>query len=170
MWLQGSLGCSSQRNWPVMRRCTPQWPAGSPCCSSSAIRYLPRRCQWPTRQPWRATQNSSGSGGQATARARSTSIRSMLKSWSCRSRPRRTVSTSGSSGTDGRSSGAQAATTLAAAMLALTEPAGTGISVAGGLQQQKPQPGDRLGLHGIKPVIGRWLRPSRARSRRSCWC
>ena len=99
VWLQGSFGLSIQRNCPVIRRCTPQWPASAPDRVRRAIKYLPRRIHCSTLQPSRAEQNCSGTGGEAMARARKTSTRSIVKPWVWRSRPRRTVSTSGSSGT-----------------------------------------------------------------------
>ena len=113
VWRQGSWGCSSQRNWPVMRRCTPQWPASlapsPPGRLRLAIRYLPRRCQPSRRLPSRAWQKAAGSGGAAIARARSTSTRAISKPRVWRSRPRRTVSTSGSSGKVGEPAGVQVA-------------------------------------------------------------
>ena len=155
VWRQGSWWLTIQRNWPVMRRCTPQWPASSPSRSSVAIRYLPRRCQAVTVQPSRALQNSSGSGGAAMARARSTSTWAIWKPTTWRSRPRRTVSTSGSSGT-----AVSRAQGWAGAWERRWQPVTARSPTCCQAGDQKLSPAGARGR----------IRPCRARSRRSCWC
>ena len=93
--LHGSEGCSCHWNWPVMRRCTPQTP---PSGSRAAIRYFPLRCHCPTVIPQRPATNSSGPPGLAMALGLQTSTCAILKSTRRSASPRRTVSTSGSSG------------------------------------------------------------------------
>ena len=85
---------SPSSSWPLM----PRWAsrASSP---TDSHRYLPRRRALPKPRPASAAANSSGPARcLRTARGCSTCTVSMVRPVTCRSRPRRTVSTSGSSG------------------------------------------------------------------------
>src|SRR4051794_17098801 len=91
-----SAGCTS--SWPLMPRC----PRRASPESSGSQRYLPRRrAAVKTRPVSRAAKSSAPGRCRRTGRGCSTSTDSIVRSSTCASRPRRTTSTSGSSGTGG---------------------------------------------------------------------
>src|SRR6478735_1044806 len=84
------------RIWPLI----PRWPRRASPLSSGSQRYFPRRRADSTRRPASAVANPAGPrGSRRTGRGCSTSTAAMVAPTTWRSRPARTTSTSGSSGT-----------------------------------------------------------------------
>src|SRR6476619_3958364 len=89
-----SAGCTSI--WPLM----PRWPSRASPVSKGSHRYLPRRrASVNVRPVSRATKSSGPARCRRTGRGCSTSTAATGRWSTCASRPRRTTSTSGSSGT-----------------------------------------------------------------------
>src|SRR6478672_279504 len=92
-------GCTS--SCPLI----PRWPRTASPLSSGSQRYLPRRRAPRTVRPVvSAAKSAAPARWRRTGRGWSTSTRSMRRPTTCASRPRRTTSTSGSSGTEGSGS------------------------------------------------------------------
>src|SRR5579875_1246964 len=90
--------------WPLMPRCAssacpPCWPGPAGASSRASQRYLPlRSARWKRRPAIAAAKPGGPAGSRRTARGWSTRASATTRPTTKRSRPARTVSTSGSSG------------------------------------------------------------------------
>src|SRR6478609_6968973 len=93
---ESAISGSWTRSWPLM----PRWPIIERPSPSGTHRYLPRRCGSPRVRPRSSAVNSSAPPAwRRTARGCSTWTSATVRPAAQRARPRRTTSTSGSSGT-----------------------------------------------------------------------
>src|SRR5579875_122964 len=99
-WVCATRGApgGTRSSWPLMRRWHTSASAGPRPGARSTRRNLPRRRAATRRRPTSAARNA-GASWRRTERAPSTSTATTRRPSTARSRPRRTVSTSGSSGT-----------------------------------------------------------------------
>src|SRR5215472_13696217 len=93
-WSCGTMGCAALP--AVVRPDIPRWSSRRPSASSSMRIYFPRRPSAPIRAP---SSRSASAGGKGRRRSgRRSSARTIRRPLILNARPRRTVSTSGSSG------------------------------------------------------------------------
>src|SRR4051812_38458311 len=95
-WVSSGLSGGTTSSWPLM----PRWPVSASPESSGSQRYFPRR--WAAmicRPASRLSKSAAPARCRRTARGCATETRSIVRPTTPRSRPTRTTSTSGSSGT-----------------------------------------------------------------------
>src|SRR3954451_3778728 len=175
-WVSSGASGGRTSSWPLMPRwasraspaacspsvpCVPSMPSAPagpdvpavpsvpPPASSGTHRYLPRRWATPRRRPTRRARKSAAPGPcRRTARGWRTSTSAMRRPVTHASRPRRTTSTSGSSGTSARGLG------LAAAVGAASVADGLAAGGRGAGAQRPPRRRRRLLLGFLLAAAG----------------
>ena len=142
-----------------MPRCasTASSPAAPP--SSSSHRYLPRRrASVIVRPTSRPAKSASPARWRRTARGWPTSTSTIVRFRTCSARPRRTTSTSGSSGTLGRLS-EPAALDVAASFVSACHASSAAFCSASFLVRPSPDPSSRPPTTAVAVNIFRWSGP-----------